>query len=47
MTAMRQAWIVGLLMVLAQPVEAQLNPSRQITVVVPIALAAVSMPPAG
>jgi len=36
MTAMRQAWIVGLLMVLAQPVEAQLNPSRQITVVVPI-----------
>jgi len=36
MTAMRQAWIVGLLMVLAQPVQAQLNPSRQITVVVPI-----------
>ena len=36
MTAMRQAWIVGLLMVLAQPVQAQLNPSRQITIVVPI-----------
>src|SRR5712671_2759873 len=36
MAAMRQALIVGLLMVLAQPAEAQLNPSRQITVVVPI-----------
>jgi tripartite-type tricarboxylate transporter receptor subunit TctC len=36
MTAMRQALIVGLLTVLAQPVQAQLNPSRQITVVVPI-----------
>ena len=36
MTAMRQAWIVGLLMMLAQPAAAQLNPSRQITVVVPI-----------
>src|SRR5712671_1749877 len=36
MTAMRQALIVGLLTVLAQPVQAQLNPSRQITIVVPI-----------
>src|SRR3982750_52243 len=36
MTTMRQALIVGLLMVLAQPATAQLNPSRQITVVVPI-----------
>ena len=36
MTAMRQALIVGLLTVLAPPAEAQLNPSRQITIVVPI-----------
>src|SRR4051812_30956411 len=37
MTTMRQALIVGLLMVLGQqPATAQLNPSRQITVVVPI-----------
>jgi tripartite-type tricarboxylate transporter receptor subunit TctC len=36
MTTMRQALIVGLLMGLAQPADAQLNTSRQITVVVPI-----------
>ena len=36
MNTMRQALIVGLLMVLAQPAQAQLNPSRQITIVVPI-----------
>ena len=36
MNTMRQALIVGLLMVLAQPADAQLNPSRQITIVVPI-----------
>src|SRR3954464_791717 len=37
MTTMRQALIVGLLMVLGQqPATAQLNPSRQITMVVPI-----------
>src|SRR3954464_15232483 len=37
MTTMRQALIVGLLMVLGQqPAQAQLNPSRQITIVVPI-----------
>src|SRR6476646_3754 len=36
MNTMRQALIVGLLMGLAQSAEAQLNPARQITVVVPI-----------
>jgi tripartite-type tricarboxylate transporter receptor subunit TctC len=36
MNAMRQALIVGLLMGLAQPVQAQFNSSRQITIVVPI-----------
>src|SRR5471032_2994497 len=35
MNAMRQALIVGLLMASAQQAEAQLNPSRQITIVVP------------
>jgi len=36
MNTMRQALVVGLLMVLAQPAGAQLNSSRQITLVVPI-----------
>jgi tripartite-type tricarboxylate transporter receptor subunit TctC len=36
MNTMRQALTVGLLMTLAQPAGAQLNPSRQITIVVPI-----------
>jgi tripartite-type tricarboxylate transporter receptor subunit TctC len=36
MNTMRQALIVGLLAWLAQPAQAQLNPSRQITIVVPI-----------
>ncbi|MEI8152587.1 MAG: tripartite tricarboxylate transporter substrate binding protein [Hyphomicrobiales bacterium] len=36
MNTMRQALIVGLLMTLAHPAGAQLNPSRQITIVVPI-----------
>jgi len=36
MNTMRQALIVGLLMALSQPAQAQLNPSRQITIVVPI-----------
>ena len=36
MNTMRQALIVGLLAWLAQPAHAQLNPSRQITIVVPI-----------
>ena len=36
MNTMRQALIVGLLQLLAQPAQAQLNPSRQITIVVPI-----------
>ena len=36
MNTMRQALIAGLLVFLAQPAHAQLNPSRQITIVVPI-----------
>ena len=36
MNTMRQALIVGLLMLLAPSAQAQLNPSRQITIVVPI-----------
>src|SRR6187549_3511735 len=36
MNTMRQALIVGLLLSLALPAQAQLNPSRQITIVVPI-----------
>ena len=36
MNTMRQALVVGLLMALAQPASAQFNPSRQITIVVPI-----------
>jgi tripartite-type tricarboxylate transporter receptor subunit TctC len=36
MNTMRQALIAGLLVFLAQPAYAQLNPSRQITIVVPI-----------
>jgi tripartite-type tricarboxylate transporter receptor subunit TctC len=36
MNTMRQALVVGLLMTLAQPASAQFNPSRQITIVVPI-----------
>jgi tripartite-type tricarboxylate transporter receptor subunit TctC len=36
MNAMRQALIAGLLMVLASSAQAQLNPARQITIVVPI-----------
>jgi tripartite-type tricarboxylate transporter receptor subunit TctC len=37
MNKMRQALIVGLLAMVAQPAQAQLNASRQITIVVPIA----------
>jgi len=36
MNAMRQALVAGLLMVLAQPADAQLNSTRPITIVVPI-----------
>ena len=36
MNTMRQALIVGMLMALSLPAQAQLNPSRQITIVVPI-----------
>jgi tripartite-type tricarboxylate transporter receptor subunit TctC len=37
MNRMHQAFLVGLLAVLAQPASAQLNPSRTITLVVPVA----------